>query len=79
MDCAKSLELLSEYRANTLDESESVFVRTHLMGCTDCHGVYEELDMIVQATLILREADGISYPDESALWRRLDLSKKISH
>jgi hypothetical protein len=35
--------------------------------------------MILQATRILREADGISYPDESALWQRLNLSKKVSH
>jgi hypothetical protein len=79
MDCAKSLELLSEYRANALEETDSVFVRTHLTGCIDCHEVYEELNLILQATHILREADGISYPDESAFWQRLNLSKKVSH
>ena len=79
MDCAKSLELLSEYHSNSLEETENVFVRTHLTGCTTCHDVLEELNMILQATLILREADGISYPDESALWQRLNLSKKGVH
>ena len=79
MDCAKSLELLSEYHANSLQETEVVFVRTHLTGCTTCQDVYDELNMIVQATAILREADGIAYPDESALWKRLDFSKKELH
>jgi hypothetical protein len=79
MDCAKSLELLSEYRANTLDETESVFVRTHLTDCKTCHEVLEELNMILQATRILREADSISYPDESKLWQRLNLGRKGVH
>jgi predicted anti-sigma-YlaC factor YlaD len=79
MDCAKSLELLSEYHANSLQEPEVVFVRTHLTGCVTCHEVYEELNMIVQATAILREADGIAYPDESVLWQRLNFSKKAIH
>jgi len=79
MDCAKSLELLSEYHANSLQETEVVFVKTHLTGCTTCQDVYDELNMILQATAILREADGISYPDESALWQRLDFTKKGIH
>jgi hypothetical protein len=79
MDCAKSLELLSEFRANTLDETESIFVRTHLTDCVTCHEVLEELNMILQATQILRGADGISYPDEFALWQRLNLDRKGIH
>ena len=79
MDCAKSLEMLSEYRAGSLEETESVFVRTHLSSCKDCHGVFEELNLIVQAALTLRNQNGIAYPDENAVWQRLPLGKNIVH
>jgi predicted anti-sigma-YlaC factor YlaD len=79
MDCAKSLELLSEYRAGALAESESVFVQTHLTACKECHGVFEELDIIVQAAISLRNQNGIAYPDENAIWQRLPLGKSIIH
>jgi predicted anti-sigma-YlaC factor YlaD len=79
MDCAKSLEMLSEYRSGSLEETESVFVRTHLSSCKDCHGVFEDLDLIVQAALALRNQNGIAYPDENAVWQRLPLGKNIIH
>ncbi len=79
MDCAKSLELLSEYRAGSLEETEVVFVRTHLSSCKDCHGVFEDLNLIVQAALTLRNQNGIAYPDENAVWQRLPLGKNIIH
>jgi anti-sigma factor ChrR (cupin superfamily) len=79
MDCAKSLEMLSEYRAGSLEEAESVFVRTHLSACKDCNGVFEDLNLIVQAALVLRNQNGIAYPDEHAVWQRLSLGKNIIH
>ena len=79
MDCAKSLEMLSEYRAGSLEETELVFVRTHLSSCKDCHGVFEDLNLIVQAALTLRNQNGIAYPDENAVWQRLPLGKNIIH
>ena len=80
MDCAKSLEMLSEYRAGSLEEAELVFVRTHLSACKDCHGVFEDLNLIVQAALALRNQNGsIAYPDEQVVWQRLSLGKNIIH
>ena len=79
MDCAKSLEMLSEYRAGSLEETELVFVRTDLSSCKDCHGVFEDLNLIVQAAHTLRNQNGIAYPDENAVWQRLPLGKNIIH
>ena len=79
MDCAKSLEMLSEYRAGSLQETELVFVKSHLSSCKDCHGVFEDLNLIVQAALSLRNQNGIAYPDENAVWQRLPLGKNIIH
>jgi len=71
--------MLSEYRAGALAESESVFVQTHLTACKECHGVFEELNLIVQAAASLRNQNGIAYPDENAIWQRLPLGKSIIH
>ena len=79
MDCSKSLELLSEYRAGSLDESETILVRTHLSGCLDCDGVFKDLELILQAVVGLRETNGYAYPDENAVWQRLSLSNKPIH
>ncbi len=79
MDCDKSLELLSEYRAGVLDESESVFIRTHLEICVGCLDVFKDLDSIIRMAVLMREENGIAYPDEQALWARLELSKGIVH
>ena len=78
MDCSRSIELLSEYNAGSLAESDSVFVRTHLTACTDCNGVFEELKMIVQAAVAMRSENGIAYPDEETLWQRLS-ARRIVH
>ena len=79
MDCSKSLELLSEYRAGALDESETVLVRTHLSGCVDCDGVFKDLELILQAAASLRGTNGYAYPDEKVIWQRLSLSNKPIH
>ncbi len=78
MDCARSIELLSEYNAGSLGEDENVFVRTHLTACADCNGVFEDLKLIVQIALALRNENGIAYPDEEALWQRLS-ARRVVH
>jgi len=77
MDCAKSIELLSDYNAGSLGDDEIIFVRTHLTGCTDCHGVFEDLRQIVQTALAMRSENGIAYPDEDGLWQRLSSSRIV--
>lgn len=78
MDCAKSLELLSEYNAGSLGEDDSVFVRTHLTACADCDGVFRDLKLIVQAATAMRSENGIAYPDEDTLWQRLN-ARRVVH
>jgi anti-sigma factor ChrR (cupin superfamily) len=77
MDCARSIELLSEYSAGSLGETDIVFVRTHLTICTDCNGVFEDLKLIVQTALAMRSENGIAYPDEDALWQRLSAGRVV--
>ena len=79
MDCSESLELLSEYRAGALGESETLLVRTHLSGCQDCDGVFKDLELILQAAASLRQTNGYAYPDENVVWQRLSLSNKPIH
>jgi len=35
MDCARSIELLSEYSAGLLGDDDSLFIMTHLTYCQD--------------------------------------------
>lgn len=83
MDCARSLSLLSEYRIGALNEAENVGVKTHLTGCGECLGVFEDLNSIVQAAAVLRTTEDvmpeISFPDEKLLWQRMGLDKKTVH
>ena len=79
MDCSKSLELLSDYRAGALEEAELLLVRTHLDGCTDCDGVFKDLELILQAAASMRNANGFAYPDEEAVWQRLSLQQGPIH
>ena len=78
MDCARSIELLSEYSAGSLGEDESIFIRTHLSACVDCNGVLEDLKLIVQTAAALRSENGIAYPDEEVLWQRVSV-RRIVH
>lgn len=78
MDCARSIELLSEYSAGSLGEADSVFVSTHLSGCVDCNGVFEDLTLIIQTAAAMRGENGIAYPDEEALWLRLS-ARRVVH
>jgi hypothetical protein len=78
MDCARSIELLSEYTADTLGENDKIFVHTHLLDCVDCKGVFEDLRLIVQtATLLRAENNGLAYPDEELLWQRVSVGRIV--
>jgi hypothetical protein len=77
MDCSKSIELLSEYSAGSLGDDDSIFVKTHLLGCADCDGVFRDLKLIVQTALAMRSENGIAYPDEDALWQRLSANRIV--
>ena len=78
MDCSRSIELLSEYSAGSLGESDSIFVTTHLSACADCNGVLQDLKLIVQTASVLRSENGIAYPDEEVLWQRVS-ARRIVH
>jgi hypothetical protein len=77
MDCARSIELLSDYDAGLLGDNDVVFVRTHLLDCPDCDGVFRDLKLIVQTALAMRSENGIAYPDEEALWQRLSANRIV--
>ena len=78
MDCARSIELLSEYTAETLGENDKILVSTHLLDCVDCKGVFEDLRLIVQTATLLRSTEnGIAYPDEELLWARVSAHRIV--
>ncbi len=75
MNCEESIDLLSDYHAGELDETNKSGVRTHLEKCLPCAGVYTELTVIVETASVLRFENGIVYPDEYVLWQRMSLTK----
>ncbi|HEX8149122.1 MAG TPA: zf-HC2 domain-containing protein [Pyrinomonadaceae bacterium] len=77
MDCARSIELLSDYDAGLLGDDDKLLVITHLSTCADCDGVFQDLKLIVQTAVAMRSENGIAYPDEEALWRRLSASRIV--
>ena len=77
MDCATSIELLSEFSAGSLGENDSVLIRTHLLDCKDCKGVFEDLRLIVQTATLLRTENGVAYPDEELLWQRVSVGRIV--
>jgi Putative zinc-finger len=79
MDCAKSLELLSDFRDGVLEEPLSMEVRTHLTLCVPCAGVFQDLDSIVLAAMTLRTEPGLAFPDEQAIWQRMSITKGTIH
>ena len=74
MDCEESLPLLSEYHAGALDETTREGVREHLDCCPPCDGVYRDVETIVVSASSLREEESISFPDETAVWQRIQFS-----
>ncbi len=80
MDCAKYLELLSDYRDGALDQDMRALVQTHLSDCLPCDGIFQDLESIVNTAIIMRsETLDISFPDENVIWQRLNLTKQIIH
>ncbi len=79
MDCAKSLALLSEYRDKALDEEYHALVREHLEKCPPCMGIFDDIDLIVMSAQVIRGEGDISYPDASAIWQRMRLTKTTIH
>jgi hypothetical protein len=79
MDCAKSLELLSDYHDGQLNDAERVEVQTHLAICGPCEGVFRDLDTIVMAATVLRAEPGIAFPDEDLVWQQMSFSKRTIH
>ena len=77
MDCDRSIELLSEYDAGLLGDDDVLFVRTHLLGCADCDGVFRDLKLIVETALAMRSENGIAYPDEEVLWQRVSVGRIV--
>ena len=77
MDCARSIELLSDYDAGLLGDDDKLFVITHLGSCADCDGVFRDLKLIVQTALSMRSENGIAYPDEESLWQRLSANRIV--
>ena len=78
MDCAKSIELLSDYDAGLLGDDDKLLVITHLSACADCDGVFQDLKLIVQTALAMRSENGIAYPDEEVLWQKVSV-RRIVH
>jgi len=74
MDCEESLPLLSEYHADALDAPQKDGVRTHLDGCPPCCDILHDVETIVVSASSLREEEGISFPDEQAIWQRIQFS-----
>lgn len=79
MDCAKSLELLSEFHDGALDEAWQAKVRTHLTECPPCAGVFLDLDTIVLAATALRSDLEIAFPDENLIWQRMSIGNRTIH
>jgi hypothetical protein len=78
MDCARSIELLSDYDAGLLGREEVVILRTHLTNCGDCDGVFEDLRLIIRVAIAMRSGDSITYPDGEALWQSLS-ARRVGH
>jgi predicted anti-sigma-YlaC factor YlaD len=77
MDCAKSLELLSEFRDGFLADGDRVLVSAHLAICPPCMGIFKDLDSIVAAATSFLSSEGIAFPDETVIWQRLSVKRAV--
>ena len=75
MDCVRTLELISEFHAGALDETERVVVHTHLLECVTCAEVLNDVEVIVKVAKITYLETTIHFPDEHALWQRMNLTR----
>jgi hypothetical protein len=76
MDCTESLELLTEYISDTLDGPVRVRIEAHLIECKACDVVARDLRVIVSVAGEMSDLDGIPFPDEDEVWRRLGLDAR---
>jgi hypothetical protein len=78
MDCARSIELLSDYDACLLGDEDVVLVRTHLSACEGCDGVFGDLRLIIRTAMEMRSADAIAYPDVEVIWLLVS-ARRVGH
>jgi predicted anti-sigma-YlaC factor YlaD len=78
-NCARSLSLLSDYRDGVLDEEEKALVRHHLAECPPCLVVLQDVELIIMSAPMIGGEEGIAYPDESAIWQRMRITKTTVH
>lgn len=79
MDCAESLELLSDFHDGALDQAYQAKLGTHLDTCPGCADVFRDLDTIVLAATALRTDSDVAFPDENAIWQRMSIGKPTIH
>lgn len=72
MECARSVELLSDFHDGTLEQALYIEVRTHLDGCPPCAAVYQDILRIIFVASELRQTPQIKFPDPNAVWQRFD-------
>ena len=77
MDCAKSLEMLSEFRDGFIADADRALVSAHLALCPPCLGIFKDLDSIVAAATSLLSADQIAFPDETIIWERVTVKRTV--
>jgi hypothetical protein len=78
-NCARSLELLSDYHEGVLGEDEKEFILNHLGECPPCMVVLEDIQLIITTAPVIRTEDGISFPDENVIWQRMRITKTTIH
>ena len=74
-NCARGLALLSDYHEGLLDETEQEFVRAHLSECPPCMVVLEDVQLIITSAPVIRDEEGIAFPDENVIWQRMRITK----
>ena len=79
MDCAESLNLLSDLQDDSLDITLRTQVKSHLELCQPCANVFDDLSEIVKLAVDLNREPGIAFPDEDDLWRRMKMTERIIH
>ena len=79
MECAESLNLLSDLYDNSLDDTLRTQVQTHLAECPPCADVFGDLGEIVKVAVALNFKQEIAFPDEDALWQRMRIADRKVH
>jgi hypothetical protein len=79
MDCTESLTLLSDFHDGALDDALRMQVQLHLVGCPPCTDVFGDLSEIVNVAVALNLKQEIPFPDEDALWQRLNIAGRPIH